>query len=331
MFFSKSFRKILTTINTKIARDLLAVLDSDLTFKFSYVQVKDADVVTVLPINRAIRIEGTDEEDFTYPTDDSILWGEKYRQPIRIGALVTSILPNSNNQKELELFINQYRAQIDVFKYNIKIIRGEEIRNWYHVKTYFNPNPGVVDRDDLPEGASDPRTPLMKSCLKQPEKQPFFDIYTKNVDQVGLLIMTDQNNKLRARAIVWFDCYVADNPENPTKGALLDRIYYTNESDVNIFINYAKEQGWWYKPSQQKEIYSFVMNDAVCNKSITTRLKVHGEFNYYPYVDTMCFYTPATGRLSSTRGKPAMKNGSYIDRYQLHNTNGSKKRLSTDR
>lgn len=331
LFLSRSFKKLLTVINSDISKKLLKLCESEKLFQFSYIEIKDVNNISIIAVNRVTRIEGVTEDDLINPKENSVIWGEKYRQLMGIGTFVAKLLPDYRGTKELEEFVNQYRAQLDVFNYDLKIVRGEEIRYWYHVKTYYNPTPDLIDRNDIAEGENDPRTTLMKSCLKQAEKQPFFDIYTKNVNQVGMLIMTDQNNKLRARAIVWFDCYVADDPTNPSKGVFLDRIYYTNESDVNIFINYAKEKGWWYKPSQQKEIYSFIMNGEVCNKSITTRLKVHGEFNSYPYVDTLCYYTPVTGRLSSTRGRPAMMDDKFLERYQLHNTGGSKKRLSHDR
>ncbi len=68
--------------------------------------------------------------------------------------------------------------------------------------------------------------------------------------------MLNKENKLVARAIIWFDCFVVDIPGNPTKGVLMDRIYYTNESDVNIFIDYAKEHSWWYKPNQAKRSFT---------------------------------------------------------------------------
>lgn len=329
MFYSSSFKKILNSINTRVSKELLKLMNSDATFKFSYVKELDLEYVSVLPVNKALRIDGVTDNDLTNPSDNSPLWGEKFRTPMKLGGFINSVIVASN--VEVADFVNKYRAYLDSKNYTLKLVKGEEIRYWYHVKNYYNPTPDIVDRDDLPEGALDPRTTLMKSCLKQAEKQPFFDIYCKNVDQISLLIMTDKNNKLRARAIVWHDCFVADNPENPTRGVLLDRIYYTSESDVDIFINYAKERGWFYKPTQAKEVYSFIMNGAICNRSITTRLKVHGEFAYYPYIDTMCYYTPSTGRLSTTIGKPAAKYGIPIDRYLLHNTNGTKKRLAHDR
>ena len=60
-------------------------------------------------------------------------------------------------------------------------------------------------------------------------------------------------------------------------------------------------------------------------------------FDKYPYVDTMCYYTPFTGRLSSTRGKPARipeglpGAGEVMDRYQLHSAKGGAKRLSREK
>jgi hypothetical protein len=62
-------------------------------------------------------------------------------------------------------------------------------------------------------------------------------------------------------------------------------------------------------------------------------LKHHVIFAKYPYIDTMCFYTPFSGRLSSSRGKPATipkdlpGAGEIMDRYQLHRANGGTKKL----
>lgn len=333
LFLSPKFTELLKSIDSKIAKELLEIAgDNTKLFPNSYADLtSDIDFLSVLPAARIARIEGTTEKDLTNPGPDSPLWGERFRQPVRIGAFVTRILPKYAGTKDLEIFVHQVKAKLDASNYELKIVRGEEIRKWYHVKTYYNPHPGAEEAPE--EGEMDVRTPLMKSCLKQPEKQTFFDIYTKNPEQIGMLIMLDENQKLRARAIVWFDCYVVDNPGNPTKGVLMDRIYYTNESDVNIFIDYAKEQGWWYKPTQAKEIYTFVRDGEICEKGISTRLKNHGLFQRFPYIDTMCYYTPDTGRLSSTRGKPAKNpmTGETMERYQLHRANGGAKRLARDK
>lgn len=329
LFYSSRLKKLFQSLENEISKNLLKLEGTEQPV--SYIDLQDINFFNCLPSNRVNRIEGITEKDLENPSDDSLVWGSKFRQPIKIGAFVSIVLPQYRGTKELENFVHSVKAKIDENNYEIRIVKGEEIRKWYLVSCYYNPHPG---HEELPgEGVMDIRTPLMKSCLKQPEKQSFFDIYCENPEQVGMVIMLNENKKLVARAIVWFDCFVVDKPESPSKGVLMDRIYYTNESDVNILINYTKEQGWWYKPSQQKEIFAFVKDGEVCNKPITTKLKHHGVFDKYPYMDTMCFYTPDTGRLSSSRGKPAMnpKTGEIMERFQLHSAKGGAKRLSRER
>lgn len=333
MFYSPKLLTILKSIDSKISKELLDVMDSDIQYQMSYVDTSDdIDFFSVLPANRIGRIEGITEKDLEDPSDNSPVWGPKFRQPVRIGAFVNRVIPNCN-ANDVADFVQTIKGKLDSSNYTLSIVTGEKIRHWYHVKTYFNPTPGLVYRDDIEEGSDDPRTPLMKSCLKQPEKQGFFDIYCKNPEQIGMLIMLNKQGQLVARALVWFDCFISDSPDNPTKGVLLDRIYYTQESDVQIFINYAKEHGWWYKPKQSKEIYTCIVNGVESKRPITTRLKNHGDFASYPYVDTLLFYTPDTGRLSTSRGKPAMnpKTQDIMERYELHKTNGGKKRLSREK
>lgn len=332
MFFSERFINILKSIDSKISKELLDLLKSDIKFQFSYVDLSDdIDFVSVLPSNRLGRIPGISEEDIENPSNNSPVWGEKFRQLFRIGVFVNRLLPKYAGTKDLENFVNHFKSKLDVENYELRIVRGEEIRKWYHVDNYYNANPGMEEAPE--DGSLDIRSPLMKSCLKQPEKQSFFDIYCKNPEQIGMLIMLNKDKKLVARAVLWFDCFIARNPENPPKGVLMDRIYYTQESDVKIFIDYAKEHNWWYKPSQAKEIFSYVVDGVEESRPITTRLKNHGMFAYYPYLDTMCYYTPDTGRLSSNRGRPQThpKTGEIMERYKLQRANGGVKRLSRDK
>lgn len=336
MFLSPKLTELLKSLDfSKISKELLSLTKSGEKFPFSYIDLVDVDFMSFMPVNRMARIEELTEDDVTNPKPESIIWSHRLRQQLRIGALVTRILPKYAGTKELENFVHQVKGKMDSENYELRIVKGEEIRKWYHINNYYNPHPGHINKP--PEGVMDIRTPLMKSCLKQPEKQPFFDIYTTNPEQVGMIIMLNKQGLLVARAVIWFDCFILDVPGNPTKGVLMDRIYYTNESDVNIFIDYAKQHGWWYKPSQAKEVYTFMKDGQVCDKGITTKLKNHVVFPRYPYIDTMCFYTPFTGRLSSTRGRPAKipeglpGAGQIMDRYQLHKANGTAKKLAHDK
>lgn len=338
MFFSPKFISLIKKINSPITKDLMDLLDNrESRFPFSYINLNDdIDFISVMPANRIGRIEGITQKDLENPDPNSPVWNEKGRQVMRIGAFVTRLFPKYAGTKDLENFVQQIKGIRDAENYTIRLVRGEELRAWYHVKTYYNPHPGMEDPPE-DEGVMDIRTPLMKSCLKQPEKQHFFDMYVENPDKVGLLIMTNTDNKLVCRALVWFDVYMVDNPQNPTKGTIMDRIYYTQESDVHIFINYAKEHGWWYKTNQAKGCETYVVNGQVMDKPLRTQLPHHRMFAKFPYMDTFCYYSPDTGRLASTRGKPA-KNmtgktigecpaGNFFDRYLLQKANGGFKKL----
>ena len=335
MIYSDSLIKMLNNVDSIISKELLDILKSDQKYNFSFVDLTDnIEQLSRLTSNRIERIEGITDKDLENPKKDSPLWGG-IRERIRLGAFVTRLLPKYTGTKELENFVQLFKSKLDVQNYEIKMVRGNEIKKWYHINTYYNAHPEMINKP--PEGVADIRSTLMKSCLKEPEKQTFFEIYCQNPEQVGMLIMLNKNKKLVARAIIWLDVFIADIANKPTKGVLMDRIYYTNESDVHIFIDYAKEHGWWYKPSQAKDIDSYVVDGVASNKTIRTTLIHHGDFERYPYMDTMCYYTPFTGRLSSNRGKPAkipvgmLGAGDIIERYQLRSARGRAVKLAHDR
>ena len=330
MMFSDNLTKLLTGIGDNISKDLLSLLTNDKVYQYSFIDLskEEPDKITILPLNKLSRIEGASHNDLEWPTSDSPVWGPYGRQPVRVGAFVTKLFPKYGGSKDLENFVHAFTAKGDAKNYTIKLVKGEELRKWYLVDHYYNPTPWAVDK---PEGdETDIRTVLMKSCLKQPEKQPFFDMYVYNPDKVQMLIMLNGNNKLVARALIWIDVYVLDDPKNPSKKTFMDRIYYTQESDVAIFKDYATKNGWLYKTVQSKDCIEFVMDGKVCNFVLLTRLTKTGMFNKYPYLDTMMYYTPDSGRLATTRGKPAVhpKTGEIMERYELRKANGGWKRLS---
>lgn len=331
MFLSPLLTKIFKSMISPIAKEIIEISENENKYQFSYIDITDdIESISFLPVNRLNRVEGVVEEDLVEPKPDSPVWGEYGRQTNRIGAFATRLLPQYAGTKELENFVHEFKSKLDVDNYTLKIVEGEELRKYYHVDTYYNPTPGIVDKP--PDGKPDPRTVLMKSCLKHPEKQGYFDIYVKNPDKIKMLIMLNKKGEQVCRALIWYDVFVVDKPESPTKGTLMDRIYYTNESDVNIFIDYAKKNNWMYKTHQIKDCLTFYFEGKIIDKPISTKLKNHGHFDKYPYIDTLCFYTPESGRISNSRGKPARnpQTGNIMERLQLHRTNGGSKRLNSN-
>jgi hypothetical protein len=117
-------------------------------------------------------------------------------------------------------------------------------------------------------------------------------------------------NKIRGRALVWNVETLNDSYKSIT---FMDRVYYTDDSDIYRFQNYAKEKGWGYKSNNNHyEIVNLVIGgNILSNTTITVKLE-NSEFSYYPYMDTLKYLSgdgllsnePETGdlELTSVRG-----------------------------
>ena len=80
----------------------------------------------------------------------------------------------------------------------------------------------------------------------------------------------------------------------------MDRIYTNDSSDEQVFIDYAKENGWLFRSSQGWNNTDIV--DSLTNQTINTNLMVRttkDDYSYYPWMDTMCYYSPELGILSN--------------------------------
>lgn len=183
---------------------------------------------------------------------------------------------------DIEKFVNEYKAMYAVVKNdfrNIRIVKGEDIRKWYNCENYVA-NTGS----------------LGGSCMKGSDCSEYFDIYVEN-DNVSMVILLDDfdDTKLAGRAILW----KLDEPDM----FFMDRVYTIADSDIEIFIEYAKMNGWAYK-AKQSQYYEgrFIYNNGqeVNSPEFTIYVK-EGEYDHYPYMDTLKFYTVNSGRLSNYR------------------------------
>ena len=213
------------------------------------------------------------------------------RNPIKIGRLVRAILRAANvpfTDKEIEDFTNTYKATYDFAKDVLKqfdIVKGSKIAYWYD-------NNG--DDRYVSGGGT-----LNNSCMAEVDSD-YFDIYTEN-PQVSLVILYSDDGtiegdkytskKIKGRAILW------DAIINGQKGMFMDRIYTTQDSDVELFKQFAEKNGWFYKRSQSMEPSERITDGS---SSLDARIKVELDewrFDYYPYCDTMCYINDSDGFL----------------------------------
>lgn len=274
--YSKKFLSVLYRIfkesGNEIAGDLIEVNETDVDVVNNYIDLGEGDSVTFTPDKKAQRI-ASELLDF-----NRVQIFNLNRQPMKIGRFVRSFaksIGKNYSDKEIEDFVNLYKSSIENKNY-FRLIKGDEISYWYNQNRY----------EDL-------RGTLGNSCMKN-KNDEIFNIYTKNPDKVSLLILMGLNNpeKIRGRAIIWEIDYISGNRSNMT---FMDRVYYTEDHIVNLFRQYAQENGWGFKYNNDFLSQTIVVKDGEKTEmTLATELEKF-DFNYYPYLDTMKFLDNSDG------------------------------------
>jgi hypothetical protein len=201
----------------------------------------------------------------------------KSRNPIRIGRLVRTLLKEEYTDSKIEEFVNLYKSTYDVLGNAFKkfdIVDGEEIQHWYK-------------KDNYVSGGGT----LNSSCMAESAKT-YFNIYVKN-DNVKMVILYDDegtikdekytSKKIKGRAILW-SCEI-----DGVKETYMDRIYTKNDSDVNLFKEFAKENGWWFKEHQDMEPDQFISNGLIRKRATIKVSLTKVRTGKLPYMDTLCY------------------------------------------
>jgi len=225
------------------------------------------------------------------PTDaeDQRIWSTS-RNNIKIGRVARAILTAAKipiTDTELEQFTNTYKATYDFAKDALKqfdIVKGSKIAYWYDSEKYVD------------GGGS-----LNNSCMASVDSH-YFDIYTQN-SQVSLVILYGDGGTItdgkytdfliKGRAILWD----AKADGQPIK--FMDRIYTSQDADVELFKQFAEKNGWWYKKRQSMEPEESI-TDGSTIKEATIKVDLDSaDFEYYPYCDTMCYLNLDNYRISN--------------------------------
>jgi hypothetical protein len=284
LFASKYFIDVLKNINDDISNDLSKLIFNDVNTKYNALNITDKnDIISFIPdsqyndkINQGIN-----------PID---LFSDSNNKT-SVGRIVRKILKDNNKEysdQELEAFVNKFKATWSKFKKtndDIRLVSGEEIRFWYLQDNY---------NDDALAGYGT----LGKSCMRFDECQFYFDIYVKNPDVCRLLIFTNDENELMARALVW----------ETSKGKYLDRVYYTNPEEENLLND-------WTENNLDCDLYW--TNGSIPRFEVN--LSVGGNFKFYPYLDSIPYYSPTSNKLYNyIADEPTLfflqdDDGTYVD------------------
>lgn len=199
------------------------------------------------------------------------------RNNIKVGRLVRTLLKSEFKDSDIEKFVNSYKSTYDVLSnaFNkFSIVEGEDIIHWYNKDNYL-------------EGGGT----LNSSCMAEVAKT-YFNIYVKNPN-VKMVILYDDNGKviddvykskkIKGRAILW-TCEI-----DGEQATFMDRVYTRFDSDTNLFKEFAKNNGWWFKESQDMEPNGYI-TDGIQRKRPTIKVQLEkSKTGKLPYMDTLCY------------------------------------------
>lgn len=322
VYYSPRFRKILNKLskNDKIALSLLSSekenIKDDITFidlddtKPGYITFAKMDKVkkNIDPNDYYHIINRLDDLDYStldliYSKDIENIYS-KNRNSLKLTKVINRISKEQFKPDEVDIFTRKVIAKLTALS-NFKLIKGEEIGNWYNVSNY-----------------AETKGSLGGSCMRE-KKSSFFELYTQNEEVCSMLILLDDDDKLIGRALVW-KLHDHDINDAPKELFFMDRQYVIDETDVQRFRNYANEQGWAYKTNNNHHSLEEVTYKDN-SKSTQMEVKINVEdYDNYPYMDTFRKYDPNEGILYNNKDKEN-SDGFYI----LESTTGGYSEIRT--
>jgi hypothetical protein len=215
----------------------------------------------------------------------------KSRNEVGLGRFVNKLFPGKYSSKEVEEFVNSFKASLEKAGEYFELVEGEDIEFWYNSENY-----------------KEKSGTLGNSCMAQ--KRNLFGIYTQNQDVCKMLILKE-DDKILGRALVWkLKSLNVSKDEDP--GFFMDRQYTIKESDVQKFRNYAIDKGWSYKSYNNHHSFGTInINGEDKNVSMSVQVK-DKDYNRYPYMDTFRRYDVSNGILHNDDEQDREYEGQYI-------------------
>lgn len=266
IIFSKKFLKILSRIDDIVSKELLNLTNDKIRFRETFIDITEKeDMVTFISSDKVNKMIVNNNPNF-----EDECWSTPQRVEIRIGRFIFRLLSTKVTDQDIENFVNEYKSIIQEkkLKRNFQIVEGEEIKKWYLNSNYV-------------EGGGN----LSNSCMGHRFCQDFFDIYIHNPDKVKLLILLDDSReKILGRSLLW-------NLDSPENKVFMDRVYFSQSFILNMFINYAIVNKWYYKLESMENLLNVVLNNVVVRLTMVVNIKKE-KYKHYPFVDNLGFYDP---------------------------------------
>ena len=290
IYFTDKFKKVLKKVNNDISDDILSVEKDDVKPDMTFIDLSDKDgYISFSQIKKTINsikkwgeeedrnsepiIHNIESGDFEFGergTIDNVILS-KSRNEVRIGKLINSLFPDKYDAKQIEDFVQKFKAFSEDVK-DFELVNGEDIRHWYNMGNY-----------------KDQEGTLGTSCMRYPNCEDYLNIYTENPEVCRLLILKDNedNTKIIGRALIWkLDSISKVNPDTEPI-YFMDRIYVSDVKYMEDFKDYSNKNGWVNRTgtsySDTKSVTYKKHNYEYVNMSVSLNKYI---FDEYPYMDT---------------------------------------------
>lgn len=309
---SQRLIELLSNIEHSIAYALLDKIRYKEYFRVSYLDFGNKnDNVSYIINNKFFELADANPENWREK-----VWSEK-RTNLKIGKFVKMLFdeyfpasqlrdqPVPKPRVDIESFVNMFKAEREknVNYERFEMVKGEDIRRWYKIDNYSR--------------FANSETPLGKSCMRYAESNKFLKMYSANTDIFSMLILKDDAGKLKGRALVW-------NLEIPNGRIFMDRVYTVNDFEIEVFKQYARDNGWLYRVEQKFGWFNKIADptngmiyeskDLLLQVTLSKCPEIH--YDYYPYLDTLSIYNSETHILSNNGELRRKRNHLLLTDYQ---------------
>jgi hypothetical protein len=200
------------------------------------------------------------------------------------------VIPNYNDlfsTKQIDEFTTIFRPDNNLKDKGLKLKLVDDIKKYYHKDNYANS-----------------RGTLGDSCMRYDKCNNRFGIYSEN--NIKLLILVDKNDHIHGRALVWPNMSFEDscNLNDDENYTFMDRIYTSEYEYEFYFKEYARKNNWAYKRNQSADDCLAVMLPPSYEDSVDRHMVYpleKGEFEKYPYLDTLKYLDKSFSCLSNNR------------------------------
>jgi hypothetical protein len=262
------FKNINCSLSSKF-QTIMEKLDSPISSKFMEL-IRSGGMISKWT---NIRINVKNPEMVIYDVPYS-----KKDNEIKVSRFIRSVL-NSNNietsSSELEDFLIKY---LEFFKTsdNIKVVSGDDIIKYY-------------DSDNYSSGGGT----LGRSCMRHSKCRNQLKFYSKNSNDIQMLVLLDNFGKVKGRALIWKNVNISYLDPNldvwiNINSDLMDRVYVINSKDRAKFKSYADKNKMAFRTDfRAGSNTNFTINGMRVRCVIkTNELLIN---NDYPHLDTLCY------------------------------------------